>query len=303
VKILVLGAHGQVGSALCRLLTAREFPHLGCGSDTLDITDIRSVEAQLDRFQPDYVINCELVDDIDSAERDRESSEKVHHESVANIARSCLERDIVLFQLSTDQVFDGTKTTAYSEADTPNPVNTFGRSLWAGEEAIRRLWHKHIILRTAWVFGPDGDNVLKRILRQASELDVVHVPSGQKGCPTPALDVARVIIAILEQVDCDVDPPLWGIYHYVGSDVSDWPTFAETVIKAAKSFIDVEVEQVEAVDPAVLGETTPRPANTELSTRKILSTFGIKQQAWRRGVQDTLKALYEPATGTGEPVR
>ena len=303
MKILVLGAHGQVGAALCRLLTAREFPHLGCGSDNPDITDIRSVEAQLDRFQPDCVVNCEVIDDIDVAEQDPERSDRVHRDGAANLARCCLARDIVLVQLSTDQVFDGTKTTGYSETDTPNPVNVYGRSLWAGEEAIRRFWHKHIILRTAWVFGPDGDNVLKRILRQASELDVVRVPSGRKGCPTPALDVARVILAILEQVDCDVDPPLWGTYHYVGSDVTDWPTFAETVIKAAKSFIDVEVERVEAVDPSVLAGTTPRPANTELSTRKILSTFGIKQQAWRRGVQDTLKALYEPATGTGEPVR
>lgn len=303
MKILVTGAHSQVGRALCRLLAARDIPYEGCGSDGVDITDGQQIEAFLDRYRPDYLVNGEVVVDTDSAERDSDYSHRVHRDAVAHLARCCAERNIVLVQLSTDQVFDGTKTTAYTETDTPNPINVYGQSLWAGEEAIRELWGKHIILRTAWVFGPDGDNMLKRILQQASDNETVRVPGNERGCPTPAQDVARVIVAMLEQVDCDVDPPLWGTYHYVGSDVTDWPTFAETVIKAAKSYGDLEVERVEAVNGETQPRPTPRPANAELSTRKILSTFGIKQQPWRRGVQDTLKSMYEPLNGAVEPGR
>ena len=303
MKILVTDAQDQVGKALCRLLSAREIPVVGCSRESLDITQATQVAEQLAEHQPDYVVNCLSYPDIDAAETDSEVCYRLHRDGPGVLAQCCAERDIGLVQLSTDQVFDGTKTTAYSEADTPKPLNVYGRSLWEGEEAIRRIWDKHLILRTAWVFGPDGDNLLKRVLRQATEQDVVSVVSRQKGCPTPALDVARVILAMLEQVDCDVDPPLWGTYHYVGSDVTDWQTFAEAVLKAAKSFVDVEAEEVQTFDAMELGFTAARPANAELSTRKILSTFGIKQQPWRRGVQETLKSFYEPAVGAGEPVR
>lgn len=303
MKILVTGAEGQVGLALCRLLAARRIPYVACTADTLDITREDAVRQNLDEHRPDYLVNCAAYTDVDGAEQDRERCFFVNREGPSNLACCCADLGVALVHLSSDQVFDGTKTTAYAETDTPNPLSVYGRSKWEGEEAVRQCLDRHIIIRSAWVFGPDGDNFLQRILRLAVDEDSVAVVNDQFGCPTPAADLARVIVAMLEQVDCDVDPPLWGTYHYVGSDVTDWHTFAEAIVKAAKSYVDVKVEKVEAVSTASAPARAPRPVNAELSTRKILATFGIKQQPWRRGIQEALKAIFEPAnegTASGE---
>lgn len=299
MKILVTGAESQVGMALYGLLNARRINHAALTSGQLDISREDEVRRVLSESRPNYLVNTQLYADIDQAERDPQGSFRLNRDGPACLARACAESNVVMVHLSSDQVFDGSKTTAYSENDTPQPLSVYGRSLWAGEQAIAEIWRKHLILRTAWVFGPDGDNVMKRILRLATEQESVRVINDQFGCPTPAADVARVILAMLEQVDCDVDPPLWGTYHYVGSDVTDGHTFAEAIIKAAKSYVDVRVETVEAISNLDAGPRAPRPVNAELSTRKILSTFGIKQQPWRRGIQDALKAIYEPADDQG----
>lgn len=299
MKILVTGAKGQVGTSLCRLLAARKLSFVACSLDDLDITREAAITPWLDEHRPDYVVNCAAYTDVDRAERDQERCLSVNRDGAGQLARCCAQRDIALVHLSSDHVFDGTKTTAYVESDAARPVSVHGRSKWEGEEAVRREWHKHIIVRTAWVFGPYGDNYLKCILARATDQDQLRVVNDQFGCPTPSADVARVILAMLEQVDCDVEPPLWGTYHYVGSDVTDWHTFAEAIVKAAKTYIDVRVESVTAISTEEAPARAPRPVNAELSTRKILATFGIKQQPWRRGIQEALKILYEPTTTAG----
>lgn len=299
MNILITGAETQVGLALSGLLDARRIDFVAYTTDQLDIVQESDVRQVLDEHRVTYLVNCVNYPDIDGAEQDPDGSFRVNRDGPACLARCCARSDVVLVHLSSDQVFDGGKTTAYGENDTPNPLSVYGRSKWAGEQAIQHIWHKYLILRTAWVFGPDGDNFLKRILRLATEEESVQVVNDQFGCPTPAADVARVILAMLEQVDCDVDPPLFGTYHYAGSDVTDCHTFAEAIVKAAKSYIDVRVETVQAITAAEAPARAPRPLNAELGTRKILATFGIKQQPWRRGIQDALKAMFEPSGTQG----
>lgn len=293
MNILVTGAEGQLGRALVRLLNCRSVACVACDSAELDITDTAAVARLLDASQPDYLVNAAGLNSADEAERDPRHCFALNRDGPAVLARACAERGIVMVQLSSERVFDGTKASAYVESDTPRPLSVLGESHWAGEQAVRTAWSEHLIVRTSWLFGPDGDNPLTRTLAQLTDRSVLAVHNDQQGCPTPAADLARVIFAMIEQVDCRVDPPLWGTYHYVGSDRTDWRTFVEAVVKAAKSYVDVSVESLEALAESDADGSVKRPVNAELSARKVLATFGIKQQPWRRGIQEALKVLYE----------
>ena len=294
MNILVTGADSQVGQALKRLLSSREVAFVAVARSQLDITDAAAIAACLDQAAPDYLINTDGLYDANLAQQDATASFAFNRDGPALLAQACAQRGIGMVQLSSERVFDGTKASAYVETDAPNPLSVLGDSQWAGEQAVRAACEQHLIVRTSWVFGPDGDNPLTRLLDQLMDRSVLSLYNDQQGCPTPAADLARVIFAMLEQVDCHVEPPLWGTYHYVGSDRTDWRTFVETVVKTAKSYIDVSVEQLAEMDLADAPEApVQRPVNAELSARKVLATFGIKQQPWRRGIQDALKVRYE----------
>ena len=283
MKVLILGGQSQIGLALARVLDSR---HLGYAvlADLRDsLTNPATLQQTMQQYEPTFVIPCP-----DEADWHWLASD-VAVEAMRKLAQACTEMGIGLLHLSTEQVFDGTKTSAYTESDEPNPQSAIGQSCWRIEEVVRQHCPHHLIVRTSWVFGPDGDNWLTRLLQQAVTESTVQVDDGERSCPTAAADLARVLVAILLQVDCQVEPPLWGLYHYAGSDVANRSIFVETVVKAAKSYIDVSVERVETTAQ----EKGERIVNTELSSRKVLNVFGIKQHPWRRGVQDSLKQLYE----------
>ncbi len=303
MKLLVTDAEGQLGRALGRLVSTRSIEAVLVPDSELNLNDREAVTALLRQHRPDYVINAYVHNDLEPEACVDSCWPHQIDTGVAVLAAACQEAGIALLQVSSEQVFDGNKTTAYSEQDVVQPVTVAGRAFLQAELAVREQCERHLILRSSWVFGADRPNFLTHIIRQAQEQDVIRVLDTQRGCPTAAADLARVVIAMLEQVDCDVDPPLWGTYHYAGSDVTHWHIFAEAIVKAAKSCIDVEVESVEAIYPPGQDERQ-RPQNLELSTRKILATFGIKQLPWRRGVQDALKLCFEPppeSSGAGVP--
>lgn len=296
MNILVTGADSQVGQALTRLLTSRSVAFVAVERSQLDITDSAAIDVCLDQAAAHYVINTDGMTNADLAQQDASACYALNRDGPDLLAKACAKRGIGLVQLSSERVFDGTKASAYLETDVPNPLSVLGESQWAGEQAVRAACAQHLIVRTSWVFGPDGDNPLTRTLAQLTDRSVLSLFNDQQGCPTPAADLARVIYAMLEQVDCQVDPPLWGTYHYVGSDRTDWRTFVETVVKVAKAYVDVSVEQLAELDLASASDAdapVQRPVNAELSARKVLATFGIKQQPWRRGIQEALKTRFE----------
>ncbi|HET8904257.1 MAG TPA: sugar nucleotide-binding protein [Saccharospirillum sp.] len=293
MKLLVTDAEGQLARALGRLVAARNIQAVLVPDAQLDLTDAVAVAALLKEHRPDYVINAYVHNDLMPNITVDSRWPHLMDQGVAVLAGACQQAGIPLLQVSSEQVFDGSKATAYAEQDTMHPVTSAGRDFLLAEQAVRDHCERHLILRSSWVFSADGPNFLTHIVAEAQQHDVIRVVDTQRGCPTAAADLARVMIAMLEQVDCDVEPPLWGTYHYAGSDVTHWHIFAEAIVKAAKSCIDVEVESVEAIYPPGQDESL-KPQNLELSTKKILATFGIKQLPWRRGVQDALKLSFEP---------
>ncbi|MHA7881101.1 MAG: SDR family oxidoreductase [Saccharospirillum sp.] len=284
MNVLILGGQSQVGLALARALAARHLEHAVLSQWSESLSDAQAVQPALAQLSPDFVVHC--PDEADWHCLSIDTAGKL----AAALAQACANLGAALVQLSCEQVFDGRKTSAYTESDVPNPQPGIGEICWQMEEQVRRHCPHHLIVRTSWLFGPDGDNRLTRLLRQATTHSQLTLDAGERSCPTSAADVARVIVAMLQQIDCQVDPPLWGTYHYAGSDVANRVIFAETVLKAAKSYLDVSVERVETTEPEA-----ERIINTELSSRKVLNVFGIKQHPWRRGVQDSLKQIYESA--------
>lgn len=297
MKFLVTGAKGQLGQAVCRYVESRGYELIAVGSNDLDITDAQAVHQQLEQYRPDFLINCAAYTAVDKAESEQALCHSINADGPENLAASCQKLDIKLLHVSTDYVFDGNSSRPYSESDPVNPLGVYGRSKWLGEENVRRLCPRHIIVRVSWVFGPDGNNFMKTMLRLAKEKSELKVVDDQLGCPSYTGDIARVLVGVAEQLDCDATDHLWGTYHYCGSDTTSWHRFAQVIIQEARRFTPIKVDKVLPITTDEFPTTATRPQNSSLYCRKILNNFGIKQRPWRQGVMETLKSLYPQESG------
>src|SRR5690554_5867834 len=189
-KVLITGAKGQVGRELIKLAPAG-FTVIGLGSTQLDITDQEQVHAAVALHQPNLIINAAAYTAVDKAESDSDNAYAVNEQAVASLAQAAVQADIPLFHISTDYVFDGESTTPYKETDPVNPQSVYGASKLAGEKVLAATHNKHIILRTSWVFGAEGNNFVKTMLRLGKERDELSVVADQRGCPTSAASIAK----------------------------------------------------------------------------------------------------------------
>ena len=162
----------------------------------------------------------------------------------------------------------------------------------AAEKAIKKHCPQHIILRVGWIFSAKGNNFVLRTLRQLQEKHHVKAVSDQQGCPTYASDVASVLVAIIQQLECDIN--VWGTYHYSGAEVTTWKGFAEAILAAAKKHGVTQVETIDSVTSLEWPANAPRPAYSVLDCTKILSTFGIRQRPWRSGLVKVIDQVFNP---------
>lgn len=290
-KVFICGADGQIGHALAELLSQQQgIDCVALGRRKLDVTDAVQVQQQLERHLPDYVVNCAGFNRVDEAERQPEQAQAVNTTGAGNLAAACNQLSIPLLHLSSDYVFDGHYASGYSEDDEASPLGVFGRSKWAGEEAVRAVLAQHLILRVSWVFSARGDNYLLRTLEQARHEPVIDAVDDRRGCPTSADDVARVILAILRQLTCGID--VWGTYHYCGAEITSRYGFSEAILAAARQYEELAVQELRAVASADFPAAAQRPASSVLKCRKLLSTFGIRQRPWRSELQRVIREFY-----------
>ncbi|WP_416898390.1 MAG: dTDP-4-dehydrorhamnose reductase [Minwuia sp.] len=280
--LLVVGSDGQVGSSLRWRAMARRQSVIGLNRGQLDITERSAVIDTVAHIRPDAVINCAAFTDVDGAEKNETAAMQVNALGAAHLAQACQRTGAPLIHLSTDYVFDGNKVAPWREDDPVNPVSAYGRSKEAGERAIRDAWGKHVILRTAWVFGAIGPNFVKTMLRLAGQgQKTVRVVNDQRGSPTPADAIAEACLDIVERASrADITP--WGTYHYCGSPTVTWHEFASAILK------DRPIE-VQACTSAEFERPAQRPANSVLDCTRIRKAFGIEQPDW----QDYLPELIE----------
>lgn len=280
-KVLVTGAKGQVGSELVKAAPAG-FTVIGLGSNELDITNQQQVTAVIAQYKPDLIINAAAYTAVDKAESDSDNAYAVNQQAVAWLAQAAKQADIPLFHISTDYVFDGESTTPYKETDPVNPQSVYGMSKLAGEQVLAATHNKHIILRTSWVFGAEGNNFVKTMLRLGKERDELSVVADQHGCPTSARSIAKVLWQLAEKYKTERTLP-WGIYHFSNSPACTWYEFAcEIFEQAVKAGVLKRKPVVQPITTAEYPTPAKRPAWSVLDCCKIEDLITNATDSWKK---------------------
>lgn len=290
LPIAIIGASGQVATALTRAAAERGQALAIGGRPHVDLTDSKSVAAFLDSAAPSVVINAAAYTAVDKAETDQAAAIALNAQGPARLADWCASSGVPLIHISTDFVFDGRKGLPYCEDDARKPLNVYGRTKSDGEDAVRAALAQHIIVRTAWVYGPDGSNFLKTMLRLGAERDVVRVIADQTGTPTCAGDIAAALLDIAVQIEGTKQAAPWGTYHLVAGGETSWHGFAQEIFEhAAKA--GFKAPKLEAIATAEYPLPAKRPAYSVLDTAKIRDAFGIVLPPWQKGVAETVRML------------
>ena len=289
MKILVIGSNGQLGRTLFASLP-RSYPTtIFYDRQALDLTQLGSIRARLENLGPQVIINASAFTAVDQAEQETELALAVNRDAVGEIASYCAAVDAVLIHVSTDYVFDGAANVPYVETADTNPQGVYGTSKLAGEQAIAASACRHLIIRTAWVFSPYGQNFLKTMLRHGGERDTLSVVADQIGSPTFAGDLAEAIIATLKPVregNC-----AWGLYHYAGDTSVSCHEFACEIFAQAQHMGFSVPDTVDAISTSEYPTAAPRPAWSVLDSSKFTKIFGQPSSDWRVGIATCLQVL------------
>lgn len=280
-KILVTASNGQVGYLLSKKLEKLkdEFELYSFDRVGLDITSQEDVAARCNFIQPDIIINCAAHTGVDKAETDIDNSFAINELGPKYLAKQAVKHDALLIHISTDYVFDGNKTEPYNETDEPNPQGVYGKSKLAGEKVIQSSGCKHIILRTAWVFGEHGNNFVKTMLKLGKEREQLDIIGDQFGGPTYAGDIADATIKIAKLYQ---GQELSGVYHFSGYPHVSWYKFAKSIFDHAKETeILLALNVLSEITTAQYPLPAPRPRNSCLDCTKLESLFDIKPSNWQ----------------------
>jgi dTDP-4-dehydrorhamnose reductase len=277
--ILVTGAKGQLGSDVVAELKERNMEHLGIDIAELDITDGDAVFGYITKLKPTCIIHCAAYTAVDKAEDEPELCMKVNVDGTENIARVCKDINAEMIYISTDYVFDGKSDTPY-ETDAPTaPLQIYGKSKLAGEEAVKHHLDKHYIVRTSWVFGHNGNNFVKTMLKLARTRDEIDVVCDQVGSPTYTPDLAPLL--------CDMAMSgRYGTYHATNEGFCSWTEFAEEIIRQSGSTCKV--------NPITTGQYSAkaaRPRNSRLSKANLDRMGFMKLPEWKSSLTRFLKEL------------
>lgn len=297
-RIFIVGEQGQVAKALARAYAARDDQVVSVGRSSLDIADPPAVQAGLADFRPELVINAAAYTAVDKAEEEAQQAFLINRDGARHVAASARRVAAPLIHISTDYVFDGTKTTPYLETDRPNPIGVYGKSKLEGEAAVAAETTAHVILRTSWVCGPDGTNFVKTMLRLAAERDEVGVVDDQWGTPTFAADLAVAIVNLGEAWLSGHDRlTLSGVYHATGSGETTWYRFARAIMDGSATRSG-PVCRVRAITTSEYPTRARRPENSRLDCAKLDRVFGIRLPVWEASLKTCLDQLVPIPQGT-----
>lgn len=297
--ILLTGAGGQLGCELARQAAGQGVSLSAFGRRDLDVTDGAAVAHAIAAFAPGVVINAAAYTSVDRAESEPEVAFAVNRDGPANLARACARVGVPLIHVSTDYVFDGSKDGPYTEDDPVAPLGVYGASKLAGEAAVRAGRVPHVILRTAWVYGAEGANFLRTMLRLAAERAVVRVVDDQLGCPTAAADLASVTLALAgRMIGGQMPADGWGTFHCAGEGPVSWCGFAREIFAQAAAH-GLRAPAVEPIGTADYPTPARRPANSVLDCGRLARVHGLRLRPWREGLADTLDRLLRAGAAAG----
>lgn len=291
LKILIIGKNGQLGWELSTQLKNTSYEYRATDYPEFDITNESCINNFLEKDHYSIVINASGYTEVDKAEEDVENAYKVNSRGPELLAKACAEKDIALFHLSTDYVFDGESDEEYREDDQTNPIGVYGQSKFEGEEKVRTTIEKHIIIRTAWLYGNHGNNFVKTMLRLGQEKKELGIVADQEGCPTYARDLAAAIIAITDQILVNITVE-WGTYHYCGKGATSWFEFAKEIFSQAVKLANYESPILNSLTSKEYKTLAKRPKNSTLNCDKIHTNFGVKIQPWKKSLSQMLKLQF-----------
>jgi dTDP-4-dehydrorhamnose reductase len=268
MTILVLGSSGQLASHLRDLLPDASY----CGRDKIDLSEPAGLSAALQAMKPTAIINAAGYTAVDKAESEPALAWRINAESVAAMASAASTLDIPFVHVSTDYIFDGRKASEYDEHDAPNPIGVYGATKLAGELAARSLNRKTWILRVSWIFSEHGSNFVKTMLRLAATRDSLSVVADQRGRPTYAGDLARVIARLVDRTNLETSLP-FGTYNACGGAIVSWHEFAEAIVDGAfRNGMLAKRVPVRAIGTSDYPTAARRPANSALRPNRELET-------------------------------
>ena len=287
--ILVTGASGQLGKSIESLVKKDNINHsfVFVTREQLDLSSLSNIHSYFKTHKFDLIINCAAYTAVDKAEHDREKANMINHLAVKQVAEIAKSNNIKLIHISTDFVFDGLKHQTYSESDTTSPINIYGKTKLAGENAILSIMKfDAIIIRTSWLYSEYGNNFVATILKLAQKNNNLNIVSDQIGTPTYAGDLGRVILNIIKNDKFNELERVSEIYHYSNAGWCSWYDFAKEIVNISGAKCSINPINTEDYPTAA-----KRPEYALLSKKKISKEFNLKINSWQDSLKYCMKNL------------
>ena len=279
MKVLVTGVKGQLGYDVCRVLEKRGIENRGVDIEDFDITDAAATSSYIQAYHPDAVIHCSAWTAVDRAEDEPEKVWQVNAEGPRNIARVCREIGAKMLYLSTDYVFPGDGERFYEPDDPTGPLSVYGRTKLGGELAVKELLERYFIVRISWVFGKNGNNFVKTMLKLAETRTEINVVCDQIGSPTYTADLAPLL--------CDmILTEKYGTYHATNEGVCSWAEFAQEIFRLAGKNV-----QVNPIPTSEYSARAVRPLNSRMSKDKLEEMGFCNLPGWRDSLRRYLEGI------------
>lgn len=281
-KLLVTGASGMLGQALCACLESRGHDVVPMPKEALDVTNYEQVAKVLGENEPDLVLHCAAYTKVDQAESEPDLAFLINGYGTENLAVVCSKLEIPLLYFSSDYVFDGNNDKPYTTWDPTRPLSVYGRSKLAGEKAVMRHLRDFYIVRTSWLYGPFGRNFVDTIHAKAQELPELKIVSDQVGTPTCTLSLSEMVADL-------ISTGRYGVYHATDDGVTNWYDFAREICKG----LDVTIKPIPTKEYPL---PATRPSYSVLDKTTLISTIGREPQSWQESLHNYLELKKVKAT-------
>lgn len=275
LKVWIVGSESQVGKAIATVLDTTELKILCTDQEELDITNTEDVLSYGEIQRPDIIINCAAVTDTALCEANPELAYRVNALGARNLSLVARKHNAKIVQLSTDDVFDGKKDAPYTEFDDTHPLTVYGRSKRAGENYVKEFTHKHFIIRSNWVYGEGGKNFVNALLEKAETETEITVPADQYGSPTSAMDLARIILHL-------IDTNEYGTYHATCKGSCSRFEFAQEILKLAEKSVVLK-----PTSSAEVSSVRPAYAVLDNFILRIIDVY--EMPTWQKSLREYLK--------------
>ena len=279
MKILVTGARGQLGYDICRVLAARGVPHRGIDIEELDLTNGQAVQVYLNEYRPDALIHCASFTAVDKAEDDAARCYAINADATRSLAKCCADLGAKMLYISTDYVFAGDGTQPHTEDEPAQPLSVYGKSKLMGEEYVRELLPAHFIVRISWLFGINGSNFVRTMLRLSQTKSEISVVNDQIGSPTYSYDLAHLL--------CDIIlTDRYGTYHASNEGFCSWAEFAAEIMRVSGS--DTEIRPIPSDEYPT---RATRPHNSRLDKSRLKEAGFTPLPHWKDALLRYLNEL------------